>query len=103
MVPSTNDSPFDNFGPGYSDSNRHSFNGPGGVALPSTQVQQQQQTQDFLFNNTSQQQPHVINAGNGVQISITTSAPSIAGLGKIEPSGQHVTPFQPKKKVILVP
>mmetsp|Transcript_1429 Transcript_1429/g.3084 ORF Transcript_1429/g.3084 Transcript_1429/m.3084 type:complete len:232 (-) Transcript_1429:423-1118(-) len=72
--------------------------------------QQQQQAPDLLGGFSGavpQQQPNqtVINAGNGVTLSITTSAPAIAGLGKIEPSAavNQAAQRKPKRKVVVVP
>ncbi|EJK58583.1 hypothetical protein THAOC_21284 [Thalassiosira oceanica] len=72
--------------------------------------QQQQQAPDLLGGFSGavpQQQPNqtVINAGNGVTLSITTTAPAIAGLGKIEPSAavNQAAQRKPKRKVVVVP
>jgi len=70
----------------------------------------QQQAPDLLggFSGAQQQQPNqtVINAGNGVTLSITTTAPAIAGLGRIETSAANANQAaqrEPKRKVVVVP
>ena len=85
------------------DTNRSDLLGPD----PYTNNGQQQQHQQAPGAAPQQQQPHqtVINAGNGVTLSITTTAPAIAGLGKIEPSAtaNHAAQRTPKRKVVVVP
>ena len=67
-----------------------------------------EQTQPQLQQQQQQQQQHVINANHATVSIVTTSsgaiAPSIVGLGKIEPSAQKDgAQSKPRRKVICVP
>mmetsp|Transcript_37015 Transcript_37015/g.78161 ORF Transcript_37015/g.78161 Transcript_37015/m.78161 type:complete len:288 (+) Transcript_37015:236-1099(+) len=85
-----------------------------GFGTPTSPQPTQQQQVQQQSTQQAQQQQHVINATQAT-VSITTSgggaAPTIAGLGKIEPSANNNAQMQmnnnrqqkPKRKVIYVP